>query len=1143
MNGSIEQKITVGGLGLALLILSGAIAFSCWTIIAVPSALTHLPNPMLVVAIANGFSLGLLTGVYCQLRQLFTDSLPVQDAWQKLEDNSCDIKVARALSCETQLSLDQELERQLAERTAQFQAEIAQLRQVEAEKTALIRSLQESEERFRVVLKNSPIVVFNQDRELRYTWVYNPASGIDGSTLVGKLETELFEPENAERLIAVKHRVLTSGIGERQEIAIAVDGQIRYYDLTVEPLFDSDRNVVGITCAAMNISQRKQAEQELQYREALLSKILDTLPVGVWITNEVGVILQSNPAGEQIWAGARYVGVNQYGEYKGWWTNTGEPIAPDKWALSRAITKGETSINEVIKIQCFDGTYKTILNSAMPLWNEDQAIIGAIVVNQDITELKQVEETLRKSQHFIQQITDTTPNLLYIYDQIQHRIIWVNRRSEEFFGMTQAQIQAKSFPFIPEVLHPADSPYRALIQEQYLTANEGEIFEQEVRVKNAQGEWCWLHLWEIVFTQNDEGMPEYILGTAINVTERKQLEAELAASEERFRTSIENMLDCFSICTSIRDESGKIADFCIEYVNRAACEDTGLTKAEQIGKRLCKLFPANRENGLFDDYCQVVETGQPFIKELVWYAEDTSPHRHLSQAYRISVVKFGDGYAVAWRDIIERKQAEEQQRKTQELYRTLTQNFPNGTVALFDKELRYTLVDGTGLAEVGLSNACLVGKTIGEAFPTKVYAEIEPYYHAVLKGEARVFEFALGERIYWVHLLPLKNEEGEVYGGLSMSQNISDRKRTELALLEERNFVSTILDTANALIVVFDQQGKIVHFNQACEKLTGYSADEVKGKFVWDFLLIDEEIELFKSEFRELQTTHTSKDFENSWIARDGSQNFFSWAHTVIFHANGSVKYIIGIGLDITERKRAEEIRRQLEREQELSHLRLRFFSLASHEFRTPLSTILASAQLLQLCARESSDQKRLRNLNRIEATAKRMRQMLEDILTINRAETGKLEFNPASLALEPFCQQIVEEMQLNAGNQYILTFNYQGDCKRAFFDEKLLRSILTNLLSNAIKYSTQGDEIQFQLICTPTEAIFQISDLGRGIPPSDQDHLFEAFHRGGNIGSIPGSGLGLTVAKNCVDVHGGTITVTSEVGVGTSFTVTIPFG
>jgi hypothetical protein len=123
----------------------------------------------------------------------------------------------------------------------------------------------------------------------------------------------------------------------------------------------------------------------------LLPQVLAALPVGVWIMDRMGCITHGNPAGRGIWGGARYVGPEKFGEYKGWWADTGRRIAADEWAAARAITRGETSLNEVIDIECFDGSRKTILNSAVPLRDPDGDIIGAIIINQDITDRRRSE--------------------------------------------------------------------------------------------------------------------------------------------------------------------------------------------------------------------------------------------------------------------------------------------------------------------------------------------------------------------------------------------------------------------------------------------------------------------------------------------------------------------------------------------------------------------------------------------------------------------------------------------------------------------------------------------------------------------------------------------------------------------------------
>lgn len=248
-----------------------------------------------------------------------------------------------------------------------------------------------------------------------------------------------------------------------------------------------------------------------------------------------------------------------------------------------------------------------------------------------------------------------------------------------------------------------------------------------------------------------------------------------------------------------------------------------------------------------------------------------------------------------------------------------------------------------------------------------------------------------------------------------------------------------------------------------------------------------------------------------------------------------------------------EELRQALNKEKELNDLKSRIVSVVSHEYRTPLATILSSAELLEHYSHKWSDEKKQRHLQRIQTTVQHLTKLVSDVLLFSKAEAGKLEFKPLPMDLVAFCKEIVEEFQLTAKPGLTINFNCidnseqtswcinQGWFDKAYLDEKLLRQILSNLLSNGIKYSPDGGDIQFDLIMSDNSTMFRIQDSGIGIPPEDQERLFEAFQRSSNVGTISGTGLGLAIVKKCVNLHGGQICVDSEVGVGTAFTVTLP--
>ncbi|MDM9381161.1 ATP-binding protein [Chlorogloeopsis sp. ULAP01] len=241
------------------------------------------------------------------------------------------------------------------------------------------------------------------------------------------------------------------------------------------------------------------------------------------------------------------------------------------------------------------------------------------------------------------------------------------------------------------------------------------------------------------------------------------------------------------------------------------------------------------------------------------------------------------------------------------------------------------------------------------------------------------------------------------------------------------------------------------------------------------------------------------------------------------------------------KREKIEKLERSLAQEKELSELKLQLFSMISHEFRTPLSVILLSSQLLKEILQDLVDEIQLKNLYRIQSSAKLMNQLITDLLTLNRAEAGKLEFNPQLINVESFCLNLLEDLQFFAIQPPALKFIKYGYCSRAKVDEKLLYSILSNLLLNAIKYSPHGGNIYLILNCEQEATIFQVKDEGIGITPEDKQKIYEPLYRGQNVENIIGTGLGLAVVKKCVELHQGEIDVESEVGIGTTFTVRIP--
>lgn len=236
-----------------------------------------------------------------------------------------------------------------------------------------------------------------------------------------------------------------------------------------------------------------------------------------------------------------------------------------------------------------------------------------------------------------------------------------------------------------------------------------------------------------------------------------------------------------------------------------------------------------------------------------------------------------------------------------------------------------------------------------------------------------------------------------------------------------------------------------------------------------------------------------------------------------------------------------EEVSQSLEKEKELGQLKSRFVSMASHEFRTPLSSIQLSAVLIEKYSQQFNNANIEKHIGKIKNAVNNLTSILNDFLSLERLEAGKVEPVYTSFDIVKFAEEITEEMELIAKQNQHIIYQHTGTFSMVNLDQSLLRNCITNLVSNAIKYSGENTFIEFNTEINDDSLIVVIKDNGIGIPDEDQKHLFEAFFRAHNTGSIPGTGLGLNIVTRYARLMSGVIKFESKVNEGTSFTLTFP--
>ncbi|MBE9028441.1 PAS domain S-box protein [filamentous cyanobacterium LEGE 11480] len=680
-----------------------------------------------------------------------------------------------------------------------------------------------------------------------------------------------------------------------------------------------------------------------------------------------------------------------------------------------------------------------------------------------------------------------------------------------------------------------------------------------------------MRLWLAVNAQpmfrEGEMLPYEVVLTLSDITQRRQAEADrqalrrrergaqskVALAQEQIEQILESVTDSFIAC----DRHWRFT-----YVNHEAARTIGRSGKSLLGKVLWEEFPEFAHSSIATFLKQSVRKVQ--TSEAVEY------YAPCDRWYSLRINPSADGIAIYFRDmtdmfkhVYERNQVEADLQESQERLPQLTENIPH-VFWMYDlQEQRIIYISRACKTVLGVAPERAQQKNWNE-WLTRVHPDD---LAAVHKASKRPFGGRSGEITYrfmrpdgvtqWLlgRAFPVRNAEGKVYRIAGMVEDISDRQQKEnwLTLLE-----SVILNANDAVLITEAEPVElpgphIVFVNDAFTKMMGYSREEVIGK-------TPRILQGPKTDLTKLKSVRAAlKRWEPVMVEiinyrKDGSEVWIELSLFPVAGTRGHYNYWVGIQRDVTQRKRAEsDLEKTLLKERELSELKSRFVSTTSHEFRTPLSTILSSVDLLEYYAErciESADLSRyFEHTKRIQNAALNMNNLLNDILVIEKAEANRWQVDPVELDLREFFQHLIDEMLFNDQDQHHLAFQIQRsdgvlDQKatiKAFLDERLLRQIFNNLLSNALKYSPVDSTVNVHLHCSSEQIIVKIRDQGIGVPIADQTRLFEPFHRGTNVGAISGTGLGLAIVKHSVELHQGSIKIQSAANQGTIITVILP--
>jgi len=495
------------------------------------------------------------------------------------------------------------------------------------------------------------------------------------------------------------------------------------------------------------------------------------------------------------------------------------------------------------------------------------------------------------------------------------------------------------------------------------------------------------------------------------------------------------------------------------------------------------------------------------------------------------------------RDISRRKRNEGVLRATQEKYRQVVENAYEGIVVTQDGQLKFANPRALELTRRTMEQA--IATPFIEMVHPDDRARVYGNYLRRMRGEAvepnYVFRAITPDgQLAWLQIAAVAIEWEGRPATLNFLTDVSERVKLEAHPKETLAEREAILETT-AVGVMFIQNGRIKWINDALERtMLGWGDGETIGKTGEIAFRDHGDWSRFLNEC--IPSLEREGTYESDWEVRrkDGTP---WWCHMSAKAMNpaslgqGTIWFFIDISL---RRRAEEEARRSLVRERELSDLKTRFVSLASHEFRTPLATILSSIEIIDDFGPTLPENERRELIRLVKGAVGRVMGMLDQVELIGRAEADQLEFRPEPQDVEPLVASIAREVEQAQGRRNSVRIVAGGVTTRRTLDAKLLFHILGNLVGNALKYSPAGAEVSLDIEGDDQAIVFRVADRGMGIPAEDQPRIFESFHRARNVGNVQGTGLGLSIVKQCVDLHGGTVTFESKVGIGTTFVVRI---
>lgn len=926
------------------------------------------------------------------------------------------------------------------------------------------------------------------------------------------------------------------------------DGTIIWVEDNARYIKDENGKVIFNEGICKDITDRKKAEDALRESEQLFNTLAQVSPVGIFRTDPNGNTTYVNPK----WV--RLSGLPADKAMGEGWLQALHPEDREK------IKTGwnSTTQNQDISVAEYrflrpDGNVIWVMGQAIPEFDAFNNVVGYVGTITDITERKTAEDALSESEERLRILAEKTGTIVYDWNLLNNA---VHREGaiEDVLGYSKEEFRKIK----------ADEYYNLfdkdeLEQIKALTdkaIKSGGNYTHYYKLRHKKGHYIYIEDNGIVLKDNN-GISYRMLGSLKDITAKKMAEDNLRKNEERFRI--------------LAEKTGTIV-YDRDLINRKVHREGAIEEVLGYTREELNSFDKEQLEQMIDDKDKKQYYSN--IKEIMRRPGSYSLNYKLKHKNGSFIYIEDNGIVLAdesgkpvrilgsMRDITLKKLAEDELRK---LSHAVEQSQVSIVITNKDGIIEYV---NPKFCEVsGYSYDEAIGKKSnllksGE-WPSETYKGL---WDDLLSGRSWTGIFHNKKKngeLFWesAHISPIKDFNGEITNFIAVKEDITEKVKTEEQLtryrehleemVEERTaqlnsqneFLRSLIDTIPNPIFVKDSEGCYTDVNPAFEKLSGKKREELIGKKM-DLVLEGDAITIADETDKQLLKEKGIVSYESSFVTGEGKKISILVYKASFGTLNNKPEGIVGIFFDISQRKELEEkTLAALNKEKELNEMKTNFISMASHEFRTPLTTILASADLVEMYYKKWPEDKVLNHIRKIQDSVNYMTTLLDDVLLLSRADRGKIKFNPTKVNLKELCSQILNEIQFQTVPGHNLIFDYKLKEEILTVDAKLLTQILNNLLSNAVKFSPEGGDILLEVTKKNNKIQFIVEDNGLGIDKNDIKKIFEPFYRGKNVVDINGSGLGMNIVQNAIEIHGGEISIECELNKGTKITFTIQTG